>query len=206
MLTAVAASLASAVLITAGAQATHDLTPKTRDPRCAALAAAIDTTLRSASQIHSPIMFRRASRTRASGRQFTLVQTAQSGLRLLPGTDATAWVDHIERSATSTRHCLTQLRQAVVLAAADRQLAAAGVSPDTSELEVADFAPLQRRHARVSWMVVASAVGLSIDGRRAIVLVEAVCNGWCGFGQYVSLERQRDGRWRAIAIAGVWDN
>jgi hypothetical protein len=125
---------------------------------------------------------------------------------MLPGTDSTAWRDHITRSEKSTRHCLPVLRTGSAVSATETEFAAAGASPDSLELEIADFAQLRKRHRTVSWVLAASAVGLSADGTKAIVYLEGVCNGWCGFGQYVSLVREAGGRWHAVAIAGVWDS
>lgn len=119
--------------------------------------------------------------------------------------DPAVWFDFVQRNETSVPLCGDVPERLVVPTIRASALQEAEADSLRQRWELA-YDPWHDHASRSpGWLYVASVsrVGLSSDGRQALVAVGGMCGGLCGSGWLIVLDRDND-RWRVRGMLMTW--
>lgn len=125
---------------------------------------------------------------------------AVDALYRIPGIDSAAISDYITRNLEphSLKYLPTLgLRLPVVLATRESLRVVPGEGPEKY------WSRFYQRYPRSGGSIILSAIGYSVRGDVALLMVEHSCGSLCGEGSTVIVKRD-NGRWHLIAIQNMW--
>jgi hypothetical protein len=125
----------------------------------------------------------------------------RDAVRQVPGLDSTTWASFVARNRAPAPVCGAFPSGAEVVLVPDsvpRALRAEAGNPDGY------WRAFYARYPRAAGLTSTSGVGVSADGRQALLTLGHGCGGRCGHGHVVLLERARGGRWRVRHARMTW--
>lgn len=134
-------------------------------------------------------------------RQAAVLADYWAALRKAPGLDSTTWASFVASNRARRPACaaLPSGAEVVLVRDSDRQaLRAASGNPD------AYWQTFYARFPRTRGLTTVSGVGLSADGRQALLALDHGCGGLCGHGHVLLLTRAPGGRWHVRHVRMTW--
>lgn len=179
------------------AQGAGQVTPPARDTAaCGAIAAAIDSLV----LLHRPepriVLWHETQPVR----ERTMFAGQWRIMREMPGLDPSTWASFVRHNQRAEPACGTL--------PLPNPVQHRSVATDRGRLEGVDAETYWRRFRELypgaAGSVSTSGVGVSRDGRQALLLIDHGCGSLCGSGHIVLLERDAAGRWRIRAAHMTW--
>jgi hypothetical protein len=190
---------AAGVLLAAAACARHRVADGARAPAAAAGCAAVAAALDSLVPRRAGYRLALADSTRPVP-SFVLADSTAHALRRTPGLDPSTWASFAANNRARRPACTSLAAGDAVVVTDSTARALRGQRGGPNGYWDAFYA----RYPRTAGFTATSGVGVSRDGRQALLVVEHGCGALCGHGHVVLLGRGSDGVWRVRYARMTW--